>query len=69
VNEIKRRYDLALEKENPSINHVIDLSAGHFMYETLANTKVAIGALPLKECIKIPGIKMELSFKKTLGRV
>ena len=30
---------LALEKENPSINHVIDLSAGHFMYETLANTK------------------------------
>lgn len=65
-DEIKRRYDLALEKENPSINHVIDLSAGHFMYETLANTKVAIGALPLKECIKIPGIKDGTLFQKNV---
>ena len=65
-DEIKRRYDLALEKENPSINHVIDLSAGHFMYETLANTQVAIGALPLKECIKIPGIKDGTLFQKNV---
>jgi hypothetical protein len=65
-DEIKRRYDLALEKENPSINHVIDLSNGHFMYETLAGTQVAIGALPLKECIKIPGIKDGTLFQKNV---
>ncbi|TAN01871.1 MAG: AIPR protein [Chitinophagaceae bacterium] len=63
-DEIRRRYDLALEKENPSINHTIDLSTGHFMCETLAGTQVAIGALPLKECIKIPGIKDGTLFQK-----
>ncbi len=25
-NELKRHYDLALEKDNPSINHEVDLS-------------------------------------------
>ncbi|MCM5530270.1 AIPR family protein [Parasegetibacter sp. NRK P23] len=65
-DEIRRRYDLALEKENPSINHTIDLSAGHFMCETLAGTQVAIGALPLKECIKIPGIKDGTLFQKNV---
>ena len=65
-DEIRRRYDLALEKENPLINHIIDLSAGHFMYENLANTQVAIGALPLKECIKIPGIKNGTLFQKNV---
>jgi hypothetical protein len=65
-DEIKRRYDLALEHENPSINHSIDLSSGHFMYETVANTQVAIGLLPLKECIKIPGIKDGTLFQKNV---
>lgn len=65
-DEIRRRYDIALEKENPSINHSIDLSNGHFMYETLAGTQVAIGALPLKECIKIPGIKDGTLFQKNV---
>jgi len=65
-DEIRRRYDIALEKENPSINHTIDLSNGHFMYETLAGTQVAIGALPLKECIKIPGIKDGTLFQKNV---
>jgi hypothetical protein len=64
--ELKRRYDLALEKENPSINHTIDLSNGHFMYETLANTQVVIGALPLKECIKMAGIKDGTLFQKNV---
>ena len=65
-DELKRRYDFALEKENPSINHAIDLSEGYFMYETLANTQVAIGALPLKECIKIKGIKDGTLFQKNV---
>lgn len=65
-DELKRRYDIALEKENPSINHTIDLSDGHFMFETLANTKVAIGALSLKECIKIKGIKDGTLFQKNV---
>jgi hypothetical protein len=65
-DEIRRRYDIALEKENPSINHTIDLSGAHFMYETLAGTQVAIGALPLRECIKIPGIKDGTLFQKNV---
>lgn len=66
TDEIRRRYDIALEKENPSINHTLDLSAGHFMYETLAGTQVVVGALPLKECIKIPGIKDGTLFQKNV---
>ena len=65
-DEIRRRYDLALEKENPSINHTIDLSSGHFMYETFAGTQVAMGALPLKECIKTPGIQDGTLFQKNV---
>jgi hypothetical protein len=65
-DEIRRRYDLALDKENPSINHTIDLSTGHFMYEIFAGTQVAIGALPLKECIKMPGIKDGTLFQKNV---
>lgn len=65
-NETKRIYDIALEKENPSITHTIDLSPGYFMHQNIVNTKVVIGALPLKECIKIPGIKDGTIFQKNV---
>lgn len=65
-NELRRRYDMALDKENPSIHHTIDLSDGHYMVNALASTNVAIMALPLKECIKIPGISDGTLFQKNV---
>lgn len=65
-DEIRRRYDIALERENPSINHTIDLTTSHFMPLEMAGTQVLLAALPLKECIKIPGIKDGTLFQKNV---
>ena len=64
--EIIRRYELALERENPSIKHTIDLSASKFLPINIAGTQVVIAALPLKECITIPGIKDGTLFQKNV---
>ena len=65
-DELKRRYDIALEVDNPTINHVMDLSEGKYMTVMIANTQVVIASVPLKECIKIPGIKDGILFQKNV---
>lgn len=65
-DELRRRYDIALEVDNPSINHVIDLSEGNSMQIKIANTQVVMASVPLKECIKIPGIKDGTLFQKNV---
>lgn len=65
-DELRRRYDIALERDNPSINHTIDLSEGQSMLSTIAGTQVVIASVPLKECIKIPGIKDGTLFQKNV---
>jgi len=52
-NELKRRYDIALEKDNPTINHNVDLSNSKAMEIEIAGNKVVVATLPLKECIRI----------------
>lgn len=64
--ELKRRYDLALEIDNPSINHTIDLKDCKTMDIEISGNKVVIAAIPLKECIKIPGIKNGTLFQKNV---
>jgi hypothetical protein len=65
-NELRRRYDLALERDNPSINHVVPLEAGKFVSMALGGTQVVTAALALKECIKIPGINDGTLFQKNV---
>ncbi len=65
-NELSRRYELALETDNPQINYTIDLSESKFMPVGIAGTQVVIAALPLKECVKIPGIKDGSLFQKNV---
>lgn len=64
--EILRRYELSLEQDNPSIRHTIDLTNSKYLYETIANTKIIIAALPLRECLTIPGIKDGSLFQKNV---
>jgi hypothetical protein len=64
--ELQRRYELALETDNPSINYTIDLSQSKSMPITIAGTQVLIAALPLKECVQIPGIKDGSLFQKNV---
>lgn len=65
-NELKRRYDIALEKDNPTINHSLDLSDSQAMEVEISGNKVVIAAIPLRECIKFPGIKDGTLFQKNV---
>lgn len=66
AEELKRRYDYAIEADNPSINYKLDLSGSKHMYHEIAGTPVIVAALPLKECIKLPGIKDGTLFQKNV---
>jgi hypothetical protein len=66
VDELRRRYDMALDRENPSIKHSFTLEAGKFLPMTVAGTQALIAAIPLKECIGIPGIKDGTLFQKNV---
>lgn len=64
--ELIRRYDMALDKENPFIRHKVKLSQQNFLKLQMGNTNVVLAALPLSECIKFPGIKDGTLFKKNV---
>ena len=65
-DELRRRYEYAIESDNPSINYKLDLNFIKFMYHEIAGTPVLVAALPLKECIKFPGIKDGTLFQKNV---
>ena len=65
-NELKVRYDMALEKENPVIKHSIKLEPEKFMKMDIGGTKVIVAAIPLKDCIRFPGIKDGTLFQKNV---
>lgn len=64
--ELTRRYELALETDNPQINYTIDLNGSKFIPMSIAGTQVIIAALPLKECVLLPGIKDGSLFQKNV---
>lgn len=65
-DELKRRYDLALEKESPSIKHSLHLEPGKYMKMTIAGTQAVLAAIHLKDCLSIPGIKDGTLFQKNV---
>lgn len=65
-DEIRRRYDIALERENPSLSHALDLRVCQALTVTIAGTQVVIVVVPLSECIKFPGIKDGTLFQKNV---
>lgn len=65
-HELKRRYDYALEADNPSINYTLSLDGVKHMYHEIAGTPILVAALPLKECVKFPGIKDGTLFQKNV---
>lgn len=63
---LKYKYEEALNSCRPYINHDFNLENGKFMELDLGGTKAVIAAIPLKECIKIPGIKDGSLFRKNV---
>lgn len=66
-NEIlKFRYDESLNKNRPYINYDFTLEQGKYMQLTIGETKAIIAAIPLRDCVKIPGIKDGSLFRKNV---
>jgi hypothetical protein len=65
-DEIRRRYDIALERENPTLSHSLDLSVCQILPVTIAGTQVVIAVVPLSECINFPGIHDGTLFQKNV---
>lgn len=66
AEELERRYELALVADNPQINYTIDLSGSQFMPINVAGTDVVLATIPLKEAVKIKGIKDGSLFQKNV---
>lgn len=66
TTELQRRYDHSLESDNPQIVFTLDLSDSQFMPLTIADTQVILASVPLKDCIKLPGIKDGSLFQKNV---
>ncbi|NMG16022.1 AIPR protein [Aromatoleum bremense] len=65
-DELRRRYEYAVETDNPSLNYDLQLKGSKFMFHEVAGTPVVIAALPLSECVKLPGIKDGTLFQKNV---
>ena len=63
---LKFRYDEALNRERPYINHDFVLEDGKYSILDLNGTQAIIAVIPLKECIQIPGIKDGSLFRKNV---
>lgn len=63
---LKFLYDESINKSRPYLNHKIPLISGNYVLLEIGDAKAAIVALPLKECIKIPGIKDGSLFRKNV---
>lgn len=66
VEELQRRYEMALERENPFLKHHLTLSPGKFMSMEIAGTAVVVAAIPLRDCLAFPGIKDGALFQKNV---
>lgn len=66
-NEIlQARYDDALNRNRPYINHEFNVEPGKYMEMKIGATRAVIAAIPLRECINIPGIKDGSLFRKNV---
>lgn len=63
---LKFKYDEALNKNRPYINHEFKVDSSKCMEIEIGGTKAVVAAIPLRECIKIPGIKDGSLFRKNV---
>lgn len=64
--ELQRRYEMALERENPLLCHTLTLQADKYMTMDLGGTNVLLAAIPLKDCLTFPGIRDGTLFQKNV---
>lgn len=65
-DELKRKYEIALQQENPRLSHELELEADKYMVMSIDGTKCVVAAVPLQECLKLPGIRDGSLFQKNV---
>ncbi|MBI5847196.1 MAG: AIPR family protein [Nitrospirae bacterium] len=65
-DELRRRYDMALEKDNPSIRHTIKLEPNKYLKMDVGGTQAVLAAIQLKDCLSFPGVKDGTLFQKNV---
>ena len=65
-DELQRRFDMALERDNPYLSHTLSLVPGKYVFMKIADTDVVVAAVPLKACLDFPGIKDGGLFQKNV---
>lgn len=63
---LKFKYEESINKNRPYINYDFQLESGKYMELTIDGTKAVIAVLPLRDCIKIPGIRDGSLFRKNV---
>lgn len=63
---VAENYSRAVDQSNPSLSYTMPLQQGKYMYTEIGATSVLIVAVPLRECIKLPGIKDGSLFQKNV---
>ncbi|MDE6755247.1 MAG: AIPR family protein [Muribaculaceae bacterium] len=64
--DVAENYSRAVEQSNPILSYTMPLQQGKYMYTEIGATSVLIVAVPLRECIKLPGIKDGSLFQKNV---
>ena len=65
-DELRRRYDYAIESDNPSINYTLNLAGSKYMYHEIAGTPVLIAADAAQGMYQATGIKDGTLFQKNV---
>lgn len=66
LDTLQFRYDEAMNKSRPYINYEFNIQPNKYVELDLAGIKAVIAAIPLKECINIPGIRDGSLFRKNV---
>jgi hypothetical protein len=63
---IKSRWEEAVAKELPKLNHTLTLETGRYLDMTVAGFKTVLAAVPLSDCLQLPGIRDGMLFRKNV---
>jgi len=63
---IKSRWDESIAKELPKLNHTFTLDPGRYLEMNIAGFKTVLAAIPLADCLQLPGIRDGVLFRKNV---
>jgi len=63
---IKSRWEEAVAKELPKLNHALTLEPGRYLDMTVAGFKTILAAIQLSDCLNLPGIRDGMLFRKNV---